>query len=68
MMDMHNPLEKKSGTLSLFKEEKITPDKHGANPINPRGGTLDTITGDVSSRAGTDQRWSSSKNGGYYKQ
>ena len=46
----------------------IHPDPYGADPINPRGSTLDMKTSSTEGRAGDDQRWSSSKNGGYYKQ
>ena len=47
----------------------IHPDPYGADPINPRGSSLDMITGSVESREGTNQRWGSGKNnGGYYKQ
>jgi len=42
--------------------------KHGVSTNNPAGSTLDMKTGSVESREGTDQRWPSSKNGGYYKQ
>jgi len=42
--------------------------KHGVSTNNPAGSKLDMKTSSVESRAGDDQRWSSSKNGGYYKQ
>jgi len=48
-------------------EGTIRPDSYGVSPNNPRGSTLDMKTSSVEGREGHDQKWGSSRNGGYYK-
>lgn len=46
----------------------IHPDSYGVSPNNPRGSKLQLQSSSTDSRAGLDQKWGSSRNGGYYKQ
>ena len=51
----------------LSNDGTIHPDPYGADPINPRGSTLDMKTGKVEGRdIGNKVNWG--RNGGYYKQ
>ena len=51
----------------LSNNGTIHPDPYGASPRIPRGSTLDMKTSSTEGREGHDQRWGSSRNGGYYK-